>query len=148
MKKLLLLLLLPSLLLAQEDKKPRKLFFEIKQGVGLPSIGIKYKNQKGNYWNVGVNTVDYLFLLVGKNNFKFYGTGPYLSYSKYWKTKYSSDLGFQTTLFDDGDDGNLVVTPFVGVYFGKKVCIGFDIITPVLNGQIYINISPTLKIKL
>ena len=147
MKKILLLLLLPVCVLGQEEK-PRKLFLELKQGVGLPSVGLKYKNQKGNYWNVGVNTVDYLFPLVGKNNFRFYGTGPYLSYSKYWKSKYSSDLGLQTTLFDDGDDGNLVVTPFVGAYFGKKVCIGFDIITPVLNGQIYINISPTLKIKL
>ena len=92
MKKLLFLLLLPVVLLGQEEK-PRKLFLELKQGVGLPSVGLKYKNQKGNYWNVVVNTVDYLFPLVGKNNFRFYGTGPYLSYSKYWKSKYSSNLG-------------------------------------------------------
>ena len=147
MKKLLFLLLFPVCVLGQEEK-PRKLFLELKQGVGLPSVGLKYKNPKGNYWNFGVNTYDYLFPLVGKNNFKFYGTGPYLSYSKYWKTKHSSDLGLQTILFDDGDDGNFVFTPFIGIYFGKKTCIGFDIITPVLNGQIYINISPTLKIKL
>jgi hypothetical protein len=35
MKKPLLLLLLPVCVLGQEDKKPRKLFYEIKQGVCL-----------------------------------------------------------------------------------------------------------------
>lgn len=134
--------------MAQEDKKPRKLFFEIKQGVGLPSIGIKYKNHKGNYWNVGVNTVDYLLPLLGENNFRFYGTGPFLSYSQKWKSKFSSDLGMQTTLFDDGDDSNFISTPFVGIYYGEKVSIGFNIITPIHIGKMYINVSPKLKIKL
>ena len=68
MKKLLLLLLLPSLLLAQEDKKPRKLFFEIKQGVGFPSFGAKFKSEKGNYWNVGANIGNLMFPLLKTEN--------------------------------------------------------------------------------
>jgi hypothetical protein len=49
MKKLLLLLLLPSLLLAQEDKKPRKLFFEIKEGVCLVKCIQNIKNPR-QFW--------------------------------------------------------------------------------------------------
>ena len=64
MKKLLLLLLLPSIVLAQDSeslqiKKPRKLFVEIKQGLFFPSIGLKYKNKKGDYWNVGLYSFDF-----------------------------------------------------------------------------------------
>ena len=103
MKKLLLLLLLPACLLGQEEK-PRKLYFEIKQGVGLPSIGIKYKNQKGNYWNVGVNTIDYMPSVFNKNGYKFYRIGPYFSFTKKIEYKFTSDFGLQTVILDDGDD--------------------------------------------
>ena len=138
MKKLLLLLLLPVCLLAQEDKKPRKLFFEIKQGVGLPSIGIKYKNPKGNYWNVGVNTYDINIAksIVGiavKYTVEGFIHYPslycvYISYDQQIKNKLFFEHGSNFITLANGED---YYTPafsvYSGVYYGNRLSIGFKL---------------------
>jgi len=124
MKKLLLLLLLPSLLLAQEDKKPRKLFFEIKQGVGFPSFGAKFKSEKGNYWNVGANIGNLMFpLLQTENSEKEIEFGPYISHSILLDYNFHLDMG-ATTIIDSTFGGFI---SYVGVFYGKKVSVGFNI---------------------
>ena len=147
MKKLLLLLLLPACLLGQEEKS-RKLYLEIKQGVGLPSIGIKYKNQKGNYWNVGVNTIDYMPSVFNKNGYKFYRIGPYFSFTKKIEYKFTSDFGLQTVILDDGDDAYTFLSAFTGLYYGNKISIGLDLTTPILFGKVYFLCAPSIKFKL
>lgn len=107
MKKLLLSLLLPGCLLGQEDKNPRKLFFEIKQVVGLPSIGIKYKNQKGNYWNVGVNTVSVIprYFRIGKGKDYIYPVRGYANY-EIKKKKMAYTIGGQSIITTKSQEFN------------------------------------------
>ena len=160
MKKLLLLLLLPVCLLAQEDKKPRKLFLELKQGVGLPSIGIKYKNPKGNYWNVGVNTVDINFP-IKKSAYSSTITeiGPYVSHSILLEKRFQVDLGLSTIM--DGEYFGIL--SYTGIFYGRKTAIGLNFGLTHIRGYTkwidnghyeiipwhsFMVISPTLKFKL
>ena len=136
MKKLLLLLLLPVCVLGQEEK-PRKLFFEIKQGVGLPSIGLKYKNNKGDYWNVGVNTYGAYYgqMIIGESK-KTVADGIavslslydliYLSYSLSLEEKINLDIGLSTISTTFQGSTNYTV-PFIAGYYGNKISIGLEV---------------------
>ena len=148
MKRLLLLLLLPVCLLGQEDKKPRKLFLELKQGVGLPSIGLKYKNPKGNHWNVGLNTIDYMPFVLKRDGYRFYKIGPYLSFTKDLEYKLSCDFGLHTNILDNGDDAHTLLFPYTGLYYGNKISIGFDLTIPILSGKVFVVCTPAIKFKI
>ena len=123
MKKLLLLLLLPVCLLAQEEK-PRKLFFEIKQGVGLPSVGAKFKSFNGNFWSIGINYKSELYYLNDtSNSSKQIEMGPYFSFTIVSKQKLQFDLGLSTLI--DSSFGGFV--SYIGIYYGNKISIGFNL---------------------
>ena len=132
MKKLLLLLLLPSIVLAQdpesirpENFRQKKLFFELKQAVGLPSIGIKLKTKNENYWNVGVNIFD-LNLAIPKNERTVHVTevGPYISYSHFTSYKISIDFGLSSMLYYEESIGFLFYT---GLFYGNTTTFGFHL---------------------
>ncbi len=144
MKKFLLLLLLPSIVLAQDSeslqiKKPRKLFVEIKQGLLLPSIGLKYKNKKGDYWNVGLHSYDVNFAktIVGT---KIAGTidGFFFAPSLYHWMYISYDQKIQQRLFLE-HGANLTILAFKddfyfpsiglhsGIYYGNRISVGLKL---------------------
>ena len=133
MKKLLLLLLLPVCLLGQEDKKPRKLFLELKQGVGLPSIGIKYKNQKGNYWNVGWNVYSInppINIPSNKAVIKYVAErGFYISYEHKLYKKFNLHIGVEDSWFEYGNEfiDQNKLTPYTGIFYGDKISIGLHV---------------------
>ena len=163
MKKLLLLLLLPACLLGHEEK-PRKLYFEIKQGVGLPSIGIKYKNQKGNYWNVGVNTYDSNIAktIVGE---KIAYTIDGAAHSLHYWVYVSFDQKIHERLFLEhgGNFTTLAIREdfyfpafgvYSGIYYGNRISVGvklglaFKNSNPVNEYTMAVYFSPKIKIRI
>lgn len=124
MKKLLLLLMLPVCVLGQEDKKPRKLFLELKQGVGLPSIGGVAETTKGNYWSVGVNASNTIFLLPELKRFIYkVELGPYVSHTIVMDKNLLLDIGVSTII--DSDFGGFI--SYLGLFYEKKLMFGFNL---------------------
>ena len=144
MKKLLLLLLLPSILLAQDSeslqiKKPRKLFVEIKQGLLLPSIGLKYKNKKGDYWNVGLYSYDINFAktIVGAKiaytvngfdyNFPLHYS-MYISYDQKIQQRLFFEHGANLTILRFKEDYNFPSLGLhSGIYYGNRISVGLKL---------------------
>ena len=153
MKKLLLLLLLPSIVLAQEDKKPRKLFLELKQGVGIPSIGIKYKNQKGNYWNVGVNTVSIIprYFRIGKGKDYIYPVGGYANY-EIKKKRMVYTIGGQTIITTKPQEFNPIeiftFSPYLGVFYGNKFSFGLEVTGLIIDDSVTPYFTPLVRLKI
>ncbi len=152
MKKLLLLLLLPACLLGQE-KKPRKLYLEVKQGVGLPSVGVKYKNQKGNYWNAGVNTVSVIprYVKIGKGKDYIYPVGGYANY-EIKKKRMAYTIGGQTIITTKPQDYNPIVvittSPYIGVFYGNKFSFGLEVTGLIIDDSVTPYFAPLVKFKL
>ena len=150
-------MLLPVCLLAQEDKKPRKLFFEIKQGVGLPSIGIKCKNPKGNYWNVGLNTVSIIprYFRIGKGKDYIYPVGGYANY-EIKKKRMAYTIGGQTIFTTKSQDVGpnidpieiLTFSPYIGVFYGNKFSFGLEVTGLIIDDSVTPYFTPLVRLKL
>lgn len=123
---------MPVYLLGQEEK-PRKLYLEIKQGLGLPSIGVKYKNQKGSYWNVGWNfySVNPALNIPSKNAVIKYvvESGFYISYEHKLYKKVNINIGIEDSWFEYGNEfiNQNKVTPYTSIFYGDKVSIGLHV---------------------
>jgi len=156
MKKLLLLLLLPVVLMAQEEEKPRKLFLELKQGLVFPSLGLKFKTQNGNYWNVGVNTRSvairlFWFHRIGKGDDYIFPLGVYANH-EIKKKKMTYTIGGQTVLASKPDEYDpvykLTFSPSIGVFYGNKLSLGIEVIGPRVDGSATPYFTPLVRLKL
>ncbi|MDA7768156.1 hypothetical protein N8904_00375 [Flavobacteriales bacterium] len=143
MKKLLLLLLLPACLLGQE-KKPRKLYLEIKQGVGLPSIGGMVKSKNGNCWSVGVNTANTIFTTLKTTHTKQkIEQGAYVSLTLPFNNNLWLEVGLSTII--DNTFGGII--SYSGFYYGKKIILGFNLGLAHMDDYLEWNENPIENIR-